>query len=177
MKKIIVILMGIALMFSIMSCDTNGNDDDLLETLIILQHINSSNNGGNGGKSENVTPTTPSDENGSGNGGESGSVTPTTSCTIGQRNVLDLNYIAHYENSTPTTFNDIRANDENTAKSAPFTMRCNVSPTSATRDIVVTVTYNNGTLNFAINRETPYYNITNVTYDGSSTVDIYIQHN
>ena len=165
MKKIMIIFMCFLMIF--VSCQPDANDESNS-----TENVNTNNNSSNNGSE---TPTSSNDE-GNGNGSETPTSSNTTSCIIGQRNVLELNYIAHYEDSTYKFNSD--TNDSSVVKSMPFTMRCNASSTSEVmRVIVITVTYNNGTLNFAINSQSPYYNITNVTYDGSSTVDIYIQHN
>lgn len=232
MKKIIILLMGMILVFSAMSCSVDAHDD-LNEKITESENTESSKDEDKSNEDEE-TPTAESEDeddtdeskddsekedeesskldessentetnepkedteveeskdeddtdesdsieniNTNNDSSDNSNDENKTWCYVNENiNILELNYIAHYKDSTYKFNSDI--NDSSMVKSMPFTMRCNASSTSEVmRVIVITVTYDNGTLNFAINSQSPYYNITNVTYDSSSTVDIYIQHN
>ena len=100
-----------------------------------------------------------------------------TSCKIDENiNILELNYIGYYEDSTAIFTSD--SNDAELVKTTPFTMRCNIPSSNGTfREIVITVSYNEGKLDFSISSQSPYYTIDYVDYsESTSTIHIYILH-
>ena len=115
----------------------------------------------------------PSNEDGS----ENEVVEDKTWCEIDENiNILELNYIGYYENFTAIFNSD--SNDSELVKTTPFTMRCNIpSSNGGSREIVITVKYNEGKLDFSINSQSPYYTIKCVNYSKlTSTIDIMILH-
>ena len=110
-------------------------------------------------------------------GSENEVVEDKTWCEIDENiNILELNYIGYYENFTAIFNSD--SNDSELVKTTPFTMRCNIpSSNGGSREIVITVKYNEGKLDFSINSQSPYYTIKCVNYSKlTSTIDIMILH-
>ena len=134
---------------------------------------NSENDNDEEGNSENTeTVEEPKEED-----TENEDVENKTWCEIDENiNILELNYIGYYENFTAIFNSD--SNDSELVKTTPFTMRCNIpSSNGGFREIVITVKYNEGKLDFSINSQSPYYTIKCVNYSKlTSTIDIMILH-
>ena len=127
------------------------------------------------GNSENAE--TVEDEPLNEDGSENEVVEDKTWCEIDEdTNILELNYIGYYENFTAIFNSD--SNDPKEVKTTPFTMRCDIpSSNGGFHEIVITVKYNEGKLDFSINSQSPYYTIKCVNYSKlTSTIDIMILH-
>ena len=155
MKKIIVILMGMTLMFGAMSCSNGISDNDLLGTVITSENTNSSNDG------ESVTPIPSKDEE------NNGKTTNTTSCDVTENEeILALHYFVCVDNS-PTELEEKSIDKESIAKKESFFIRGYVST-----HIEIRVKYENNKLNFSNDKNA--YTIKNVVREGSN-VNIFIE--
>ena len=167
MKKITIIFMSVLMIFASCSTGTSYDDNEIEEktnTEVVEEPKEDD--------TENNTEE-PSNEDGS----ENEVVEDKTWCEIDENiNILELNYIGYYENFTAIFNSD--SNDSELVKTTPFTMRCNIpSSNGGSREIVITVKYNEGKLDFSINSQSPYYTIKCVNYSKlTSTIDIMILH-
>ena len=154
--------------------DTKNNTDEPLNEE--PKEDNSENDNDEEGNSEN-TETVEDEPLNEEDNSENEDVENKTWCEIGEdTNILELNYIGYYENFTAIFDSD--SNDPKEVKTTPFTMRCDIpSSNGGFREIVITVKYNEGKLDFSINSQSPYYTIKCVNYSKlTSTIDIMILH-
>ena len=201
MKKITIIFMSVLMIFA--SCSTDIPYDDInknTETVEESKEDDAENNteepsneeddtendNDEKGNSENTETVEESKEDDAENNTEEPSNEEDDTeneledkiwCEIDENiNILELNYIGYYENFTAIFNSD--SNDSELVKTTPFTMRCNIpSSNGGFREIVITVKYNEGKLDFSINSQSPYYTIKCVNYSKlTSTIDIMILH-
>ena len=198
MKKITIIFMSVLIIF--VSCSMNIPYDDINKNTETVEEPkeddtknntdepsneepkeeepsneedNSENDNDEEGNSENTETVEEPKEDDT----ENEDVENKTWCEIDENiNILELNYIGYYENFTAIFNSD--SNDSELVKTTPFTMRCNIpSSNGGFREIVITVKYNEGKLDFSINSQSPYYTIKCVNYSKlTSTIDIMILH-
>ena len=179
MKKITIIFMSVLMIFASCSTDIpyegiNKNTETVEEPKEDdaenneNEHFNEDGSENNEDEPLNEKPKEDDTENNE-------VVEDKTWCEIDENiNILELNYIGYYENFTAIFNSD--SNDSELVKTIPFTMRCNIpSSNGGFREIVITVKYNEGKLNFSINSQSPYYTIKCVNYS-KSTIDITILH-
>ena len=204
MKKITIIFMSVLMIFASCSTGTSYDDNEIEEktnTEVVEEpkeddtennteepsnEDGSENDNDEEGNSENTeTVEEPKEDDTENNteepsnedGSENEVVEDKTWCEIDENiNILELNYIGYYENFTAIFNSD--SNDSELVKTTPFTMRCNIpSSNGGSREIVITVKYNEGKLDFSINSQSPYYTIKCVNYSKlTSTIDIMILH-
>lgn len=166
MKKITIIFMSVLMIFASCSMDTSYDDvnDTKEKTNTEIVEDDSENNAEEPSKEKNDSENDDVVEN-------------KTWCEIDENvNILGLNYIGYYENSTATFNSDL--NNAELVKTTPFAMRCVIlSSNGSFREIVIVVKYNEGKLNFSISNQSPYYTIENVNYsESTSTIHINILH-
>ena len=160
--------MSVLIIFASCSMDTSYNDSNEIEEKTNTEKEDNSEN--NEVESSNEEPKEDNSENNE-------VVEDKTWCEIDEdTNILELNYIGYYENFTAIFNSD--SNDLKEVKTTPFTMRCDTpSSNGGFHEIVITVKYNEGKLDFSINSQSPYYTIKCVNYSKlTSTIDIMILH-
>ena len=160
--------MSVLMIFASCSMDTSYNDSNEIEEKTNTEKEDNSEN--NEVESSNEEPKEDNSENNE-------VVEDKTWCEIDEdTNILELNYIGYYENFTAIFNSD--SNDPKEVKTTPFTMRCDIpSSNGGFHEIVITVKYNEGKLDFSINSQSPYYTIKCVNYSKlTSTIDIMILH-
>ena len=188
MKKITIIFISVLMIFT--SCPMDIPYDDIIENAETVEESkedNSKNNTEEPSNKENDTENDGVEEGNSENteiveeskedDSENKDVENKTWCEIDEdTNILELNYIGYYENFTAIFNSD--SNDLKEVKTTPFTMRCDIpSSNGGFHEIVITVKYNEGKLDFSINSQSPYYTIKCVNYSKlTSTIDIMILH-
>ena len=185
MKKITIIFMSVLMIFASCSMGTSYNDSNEIEEKTNTEKEDNSENNKDEPSNEEpkeddteIVEDEPSNEEPKEDNSENNEVVEDkTWCEIDEdTNILELNYIGYYENFTAIFNSD--SNDLKEVKTTPFTMRCDIpSSNGGFHEIVITVKYNEGKLDFSINSQSPYYTIKCVNYSKlTSTIDIMILH-
>ena len=180
MKKITITFMSVLMIFASCSMDTSyDNSNEIEEKTNTEKEDDSENNKDEPSNEEPKEDDSENNENEHFNEDDSENkvVEDKTWCEIDENiNILELNYIGYYENFTAIFNSD--SNDPKEVKTTPFTMRCDIpSSNGGFHEIVITVKYNEGKLDFSINSQSPYYTIKCVNYSKlTSTIDIMILH-